>query len=103
MPSLADARFPLGVALAQKPFVVGDIRYPDGVRGGKLYFIKPAIFEGLSLHVLGFKGAFPDFPDDSTVDQFFDEARFEAYRELGFACVDKMLATDEITAELTNM
>jgi hypothetical protein len=103
MPSLADARFPLGVALAQKPFVVGDIRYPDGVRGGKLYFIKPAIFEGLSLHVLGFKGAFPDFPDDSTVDQFFDEARFEAYRELGFACVDKMLAETGIMDELAKM
>ena len=46
----------------------------------------------------GFKGAFPAFPDDSTTDQFFDEARFGAYRELGFSCVD--LAKSEIMSEL---
>jgi hypothetical protein len=103
MPSLGAARFPLGVAFAKEPFVVGDIRYPDGVRCGKLYYIKPAIFEGLRLHVLGFKGAFPEFPDDNTADQFFDEARFEAYREMGFACVDKMLTADGIMAELAEM
>jgi hypothetical protein len=102
MPSTADARFPLGVAFAIRPFVVGEIGYPDG-RKGKLYYIKPAIFAGLRLHVLGFKGAFPDFPDDSTADQFFDEARFEAYRELGFACVDKMMRDDEIKKELIGM
>ena len=102
MPSNAAARFPLGVAFATQPFVVGDIGYPNGTKG-KLYYIKPAIFAGLRLHVLGFKGAFPAFPDDSTADQFFDEARFEAYRELGFACVDKMLAEKEIMEELAEM
>lgn len=102
MPSVADARFPLGVAFASQPFVVGDIRYPNGV-AGKLYYIKPAVFAGLRVHVLGFKGAFPAFPDDSTVDQFFDEARFEAYRELGFACVDKMLAEPDILKHLSHM
>jgi hypothetical protein len=103
MPSLADARFPLGVAFATQPFAVGSIRYPGGSSCGKLYYIKPAIFAGLRFHVLGFKGAFPAFPDDSTVDQFFDEARFEAYRELGFACVDKMLADPAILDQLTKM
>lgn len=102
MPSKADARFPLGVAFAKQPFVVGEIGYPNGATG-KLYYIKPTIFSGLRLHVLGFKGAFPAFPDDSTVDQFFDEARFEAYRELGFACVDKMLADADILEHLTRM
>jgi hypothetical protein len=80
MPSKADARFPLGVAFATEPFVVGSIRCPGAAKCGKIYYIKPAIFAGLQLPVLGYKGAFPDFPDDSTTDQFFDEARFEAYR-----------------------
>ena len=83
MPKPARGRFPLGVPFATEPFVVGEIRYDDGCCG-ELYYIKPAIFAGLRLHVLGFKGAFPAFPDDTTLDQFFDEARFEAYRELGF-------------------
>ena len=103
MPSLEDARFPLGVAFAKRPFVVGSIRYPDRLTCGKLYYIKPAIFADLRLHVLGFKGAFPAFPDDSTVDQFFDEGRFEAYRELGFACADKMLADPAILDQLVRM
>ena len=103
MPSKAEARFPLGVAFATQPFVVGEIHYPGQSSSGKLYYIKPAIFAGLRLHVLGYKGAPPNFPDDSTVDQFFDEARFEAYRELGFACVDKMLADEDVLQELVTM
>jgi hypothetical protein len=67
------------------------------------YYVKPTIFAGLRLHVLGFKGAFHAFPDDSTADQFFDEARFEAYRELGFACADKMLTDKKIMEELASM
>jgi hypothetical protein len=104
MPSKADsARFPLGVAFAEEPFVVGEICYPGGSSRGKLYYIKPAIIAGLRLHVLGFKGGSPAFPNDSTVDQFFDEARFEAYRELGFACADKMLAAKEVLENLSKM
>jgi hypothetical protein len=102
MPSTPQARFPLGVAFAKAPFVVGDIRYKDGSTG-KLYLIKPAIFEGLRLNVLGFKGANPEFPHDTTNNQFFDEARFEAYRELGFACVDRLLAEDDIRTHLAAM
>jgi hypothetical protein len=103
MPSTANARFPLGVAFAQQPFVIGKIRYPDDPVCGKFYYIKPTIFSDLRLNLLGFKGAFPAFPDDSTADQFFDEGRFEAYRELGFACIEKMLSEQTTLKELTDM
>jgi hypothetical protein len=102
MPTPGQARFPLGVPFATNPFVVGAIRYKNAA-AGTLYYIKPAIFDGLQLNVLGFKGAFPAFPDDSTADQFFDEARFEAYRELGFACVERMLANADISNCLQSM
>jgi hypothetical protein len=102
MPKPARGRFPLGVPFAKEPFVVGEIRYGDG-SSGELYYIKPAIFAGLRLQILGFKGAFPAFPDDTTLNQFFDEARFEAYRELGFACVDRMLADEDIRYRLSVM
>ena len=102
MPQPAPGRFPLGVPIATEPFVVGKIRYNDG-SPGELYYIKPAIFDGLRLHVLGFKGAFPAFPDDTTLNQFFDEARFEAYRELGFASLDRMLADVKIKPQLLAM
>ena len=38
----------------------------------------------VSLDVLGYKGAHPTFPDESTADQFFDETQFESYRALGY-------------------
>jgi hypothetical protein len=55
--------------------------------------------------LLGYKGANPDFPDDSTVNQFFDEARFEAYRQLGFACTEQMLKDNrgDVLNELKRM
>jgi Patatin-like phospholipase len=102
MPSRADARFPLGVAFAEQPYIIGQIHYPNG-ENGRIYLIKPVMFAGLRLHVLGFKAASPDFPNDSTVDQFFDEARFEAYRELGFACANRMLSDPDAFGVLTRM
>lgn len=102
MPLTQSGRFPLRVPFATAPFVVGNIRYEDG-SSGKIYYIKPAIFADLRLTVLGFKGANADFPDDTTLNQFFDEARFEAYRELGFACADKMLEDPTINAALSAM
>ena len=91
MPTQSGSHYPLDARFAKSPFVQGEIRYPDGTVG-KLYYVKPSIFDGLRLNVLGFKGSAPHFPNDSTVNQFFDEARFEAYRELGFSCVEAMLA-----------
>jgi hypothetical protein len=103
MPSAPkQPQFPLGVHFAEKPFVVGDIHYANGVMG-KLFYIKPAIFDGLQFSLLGFKGASPKFPDDSTVNQFFGEARFEAYRELGLACAGRMLADQDVVTVVSTM
>jgi len=88
--------------MSASPFLTANITYKDGARG-KLYYLKPAIFGALRLSVLGFKSAYPDFPDDPTTDQFFSEARFEAYRELGFASTEKMLEDIDIMIHLKNM
>ena len=37
---------------------------------------------------------FPDFPQQSTVDQFFSESQFESYRRLGLHCVETALDFD---------
>lgn len=42
------------------------------------------IFPDLPEDIYGYKRANPDFPDQTTSDQFFDEAQFEAYRELNY-------------------
>ena len=38
-----------------------------------------------------YKKAHPEFPNQSTSDQFFNEAQFEAYRELGFQTAHRMM------------
>jgi hypothetical protein len=33
----------------------------------------------------------PEFPNESTADQFFDERQFETYREAGYAATAGMI------------
>jgi len=59
------------------------------------------MIDALSLKAKGYKGAYPDFPDQSTADQFFDEEQFEAYRELGYRSVVELLSKATTSAQMT--
>jgi hypothetical protein len=70
---------------------IGTIRYsvvdgPDAPDGTILY-IKATLSGDEPVDVRNFATANPAFPHDSTGNQFFDEARFESYRILGFHSV----------------
>jgi hypothetical protein len=98
VPSLAtrDSNFPKGVEIAEKGFVVGTIHYPEiaGVcpaETGTLVFMTTTLIPGLDRRILAYKGRNPEFPDQSTGDQFFDEEQFEAYRGLGYAIASGMI------------
>ena len=45
----------------------------------------------LTADLYGYRKGHPEFPDEPTSDQFFDEKQFEAYRELGFQLTFQML------------
>jgi hypothetical protein len=65
----------------------GTIRYSHVDRGGvdgTLLYIKPAIVGSENADVLNYRKAHPDYPHQSTADQWFDEAQFESYRALGY-------------------
>jgi hypothetical protein len=98
MPS-ADAGFPRNTQLAKKGFTVGKIQYSDG-SDGDLIYVTTTLFSGLGLAALGYKAGNPDFPDQTTADQFFDEAQFEAYRHLGYSVAAAMLGDDDCRAIL---
>lgn len=57
------------------------IKYPDGE--GLLLVIKLAVTGDESELIKAYKLAHPDFPHQSTADQFYNEEQFEAYRQLG--------------------
>jgi len=83
-----------GLRLSKAPFVIGKIRYPDD-REGTLIYLKPSLSADLPQDVLAYARLAQAFPHQSTIDQFFDEAQFESYRALGFACASA--AIDAIT------
>jgi hypothetical protein len=58
------------------------IRYRSGGHG-LLVVVKPTLCRGEPLDVRNYGGAHGDFPQESTADQFFDDAQWEAYRRLG--------------------
>lgn len=50
---------------------------------GTLLVLKPALHPGLDLALLGYASENPSFPQETTGDQFFAEAQWEAYQRLG--------------------
>jgi hypothetical protein len=66
-----------------KHFAVGTIEYPDGSEGVLIY-IKTSVTGDEPEDLLAYRRNNRTFPDETTADQFFDEAQFESYRELGY-------------------
>ena len=82
-----DNAYPRGLDVAKAPFIVAKINYLESERGpaktGVLIYMKSTIVEGLEFATLGYRAINPDFPHQTTADQFFDPDQFEAYRDLG--------------------
>jgi len=76
-------------------FVAGTIHYskehaaaiglPEEEWDGTLIIVKPNLAkpEMTSVDVLQYGYLYPDFPQQPTADQWYDEAQFESYRRLG--------------------
>lgn len=83
-------------------FAIGTVRYSEAhaqslglskeERTGTLIVIKPNHAPGVSADVLQYGFDNEDFPQQSTADQWFDEAQFESYRRLGCISADSLFA-----------
>jgi len=84
--TLAELRpQPVGVARADKRnphAALAYVTYDDRTRG-LLILIKPTLAGAEPHDVLDYRAANDNFPQQSTADQFFDEAQWESYRKLG--------------------
>lgn len=76
--------------ISKTAYVIGEITYHNGKQASFIY-VKSTMLNNLSTDVIGYKNQNPSFPDQSTIDQFFDEFQFEAYRELGFQITHRLL------------
>jgi hypothetical protein len=62
--------------------VTGTISYPGGLTG-QLVYVRNTITAGVPWDAKAYHRADPRFPHNSTVDQFYTDQKFEAYRVLG--------------------
>ncbi len=87
------------IRFAKRGFAMADIQYADGT-SGTLIVIKPTLLPGLPADLYGYKIADTTFPQQTTADQFFDEAQFESYRELGYQLAKRMLGDSVVLGKL---
>jgi hypothetical protein len=87
---MPGCEYPWERKFAKQGYMLGRITYTDDSRG-LLIYLKTTLIKDVSFKVKGYAAQNRDFPDESTVDQFFDEVQFEAYRELGYRIADQML------------
>ncbi|MNL21107.1 hypothetical protein D3C87_1423820 [compost metagenome] len=73
------------------------VRRPDPKRPNdeaelisRILVIKPRLISSLAADVFNYARVNPDFPNQTTADQFFDEAQFESYRQLGLSIGQKI-------------
>ncbi len=64
-------------------FAVGSIKYPGIDRLGTLIYLKNSLSGDEAVDIQHYKSMHPEFPHQSTADQWFDEPQFESYRRLG--------------------
>ena len=77
--------------VSKQHYAIGKITYRDG-KHGTLIYLKLSYTGDEPEYVRFYKRKVNSFPHDSTADQFFDETKFEVYRELGFHIAESALA-----------
>jgi hypothetical protein len=65
-------------------FAIGKIDYGPEFPSGWLVYIKSSLTQDENPYIREYSVKNPDFPHESTSDQFFNETQFECYRALGY-------------------
>ena len=99
-----------GISISRTPVsgsrhaAIATIRYNavdgDDAPNGTLIYIKSSMNGNEPEDVRNYAAQHPDFPHQSTVDQWFDESQFEAYRRLGYHVVEEIFQFQDEAASL---
>jgi hypothetical protein len=82
LPGPTDNPLVINTREGKQWLLLGRIQYSDGT-SGTLVIVKPRVVSGLPLDTSCYASRNAVFPQQATSDQFFDEAQWEAYHELG--------------------
>ncbi len=79
--------------MSEKQIAFGKIFYPaNGVQSqetGEIIYLKLNLTKEDSTDLLSYQIRNPDFPHQSTVNQFYSESQFESYRYLGYSVAQR--------------
>ncbi len=80
----------------RKRFAIADILYPEKDENGNhikgtLLYIRPSFYGSEPTNVMHYAADNLTFPHQSTGDQQYNENQFEAYRELGFYIMNRLI------------
>jgi hypothetical protein len=84
--------------------IIGEDGKPEEADSGWLVYIKTSMNGNEPADVLQYAATHPDFPHESTANQFFNEAQFQSYVRLGSHVVHEMVEPEpgpERTGSLT--
>lgn len=98
MPRLEELRADFETGHTAAHTLMCRIKYP-GEADGLLLVLKSSVTGNESEFIRTYRATNPDFPNQSTLDQNFDEAQFEAYRQLGVHAVDGLFVASIIGPE----
>lgn len=80
---------------ATKRAATGTVMYPGAAQPGRIVYAPTTMTEGLPIDVQAFRVHDKQFPRHSTLDQFFSDQKFEAYRVLGCHAAGAAIAAME--------
>lgn len=98
MPGLEELRADFETGHTAAHALMCRIKYP-GESDGLLLVLKSSVTGNESEFIRTYRAVNPDFPNQSTLDQNFNEAQFEAYRQLGSHAVDGLFEPSIIGSE----
>jgi hypothetical protein len=78
-----DPLRPNAQGLSRQHVAVGVVHYDQTSDVGILIYLKPTLTGDEPTDILQYRTRNQQFPHESTVDQFYDEAQWESYRRLG--------------------
>ncbi len=93
--SQAESLFDKKFNLSERGYAIADIVYPATHDSpafiGTFVYIKATMTRDLPGDIYAYQADHPEFPNEPTTDQFFNERQFEAYRELGYQLTKQLL------------
>jgi hypothetical protein len=95
-----DEADPLQARRVQKYAAIAEVEYPEGGHS-IILIIKPGMTGDESEDLLNYQCSNGTFPQQTTAEQFYDEAQWEAYRKLGQHAMDLVVKSGWVSRQLT--